>query len=55
MVWSRGQVEAKLLTDMPPEDWQHFVCIELVCVTNPVKLEAGESFEGILQAKIMGL
>lgn len=55
MVWSPGQVGAKLLTDMPGEDWQHFVCIEPVCVTNPVKLEAGESFEGTLQAKIMGL
>jgi glucose-6-phosphate 1-epimerase len=55
MVWSPGQVGAKLLTDMPAEDWQHFVCIEPVCVTNPVKLEAGDSFEGILQAKIMGL
>ena len=55
MVWSPGQVGAKLLTDMPAEDWQDFVCIEPVCVTNPVKLEAGESFEGTLQAKIMGL
>jgi glucose-6-phosphate 1-epimerase len=55
MVWNPGHVGAKLLADMPAEDWQNFVCIEPVCVTNPVRLEAGESFEGILQAKIMGL
>jgi glucose-6-phosphate 1-epimerase len=55
MIWNPGQVGAKLLIDMPAEDWQHFVCIEPVCVTKPVKLEAGESFEGTLQAKIIGL
>jgi len=55
MVWNPGREAAGLLTDMPIDDWQHFVCIEPVCINKPVKLHSGQSFEGILRAQLMGL
>lgn len=55
MVWNPGQAGAQLLADMPPDDWQHFVCIEPVCVSQPVVLEPGETFVGTLKAQWLGL
>jgi glucose-6-phosphate 1-epimerase len=55
MVWNPGQEAAELLVDMPVDDWQYFVCIEPVCITNPVKLNPGQSFEGILHAQLIEL
>ncbi len=49
MVWNPGQAGAQLLADMPPDDWQHFVCIEPVCVSQPVVLGSGENFVGTLK------
>jgi glucose-6-phosphate 1-epimerase len=55
MVWNPGQAGALLLADMPPDDWQQFVCIESVCVSQPVVLEPGENFAGTLKAQWLGL
>ncbi len=55
MVWNPGQAGAQLLADMPPDDWQHFVCIEPVCVSQPMVLEPGENFVGTLKAKWLDL
>ncbi len=55
MAWNPGQAGAQLLTDMPPNDWQHFVCIEPVCVSQPVVLEPGENFVGTLEAQWLEL
>jgi glucose-6-phosphate 1-epimerase len=55
MVWNLGQAGAHLLADMLPDDWQHFVCVEPVCVTQPVVLEPSENFVGTLQAQWLGL
>jgi glucose-6-phosphate 1-epimerase len=53
MVWNPGREAASLLTDMPVDDWQQFVCIEPVCINNPVKLHPEQSFEGILHAQLI--
>jgi glucose-6-phosphate 1-epimerase len=53
MVWNPGREAASLLTDMRADDWQHFVCIEPVCINKPVKLYPEQIFEGILHAQLI--
>jgi glucose-6-phosphate 1-epimerase len=52
MIWNPGQAGAAHLADLPPGDWQRFVCIEPVRVSRPVTLQAGESFHGELRIEI---
>lgn len=47
-VWNPGANHA--LGDMPPADWQRFLCLEPV-VMAPVWLAPGEVFEGVLRAE----
>lgn len=52
MVWNPGAEGTLALRDLPPGDWRHFVCIEPVCVSNPVTLAPGESFVGHLWVEL---
>lgn len=52
MVWNPGLQGAQTLVDLPVTDWNRFVCIEPVCVGQPVKLGPGGSFEGVLRVKV---
>jgi glucose-6-phosphate 1-epimerase len=49
MVWNPGEEGGNALTDLPAGDWRHFVCVEPVCVTRPVVLAPGATFEGSLR------
>lgn len=51
MVWNPGVGGAAVLTDLPPGDWQRFVCIEPVRVSRPVDLQPGEAFTGTMKAE----
>jgi len=53
MVWNPGASGALALSDLPDADWQRFVCIEPVCVSQPVVLEPGAVFEGWLQVELL--
>jgi glucose-6-phosphate 1-epimerase len=56
MVWNPGQAGgANLLVYMPADGWRQFVCIEPLCVNQPVVLEPGENFVGTLKAQLLGL
>jgi glucose-6-phosphate 1-epimerase len=46
VVWNPGPERARMLTDMPDEDWQHMLCIEAACASAAVTVGAGESWEG---------
>lgn len=48
MIWNPGLVASRILPDMEDDDWRRFICIEPVCVDNPIKLNPGESFLGDL-------
>ncbi len=48
MVWNPGRSGGTALKDLPEGDWQRFICIEPVCVSRPVKMTPGESFQGRL-------
>ena len=52
MVWNPGLQGAQTLADLPDADWNRFVCIEPVCVNQPVELKPGEVFEGVLRVKV---
>jgi glucose-6-phosphate 1-epimerase len=52
MVWNPGTAGAQTLPDLPDDDWRKFVCIEPVCVAQPVVLAPGEVFEGALQVRL---
>lgn len=54
MIWNPGRNGAKLLADLPDDDWQRFVCIEPVCVSQPAVLEPGQTFQGQLTASFVG-
>lgn len=51
MIWNPGMPGAVRLADLPPGDWQRFVCIEPVCVDRPVMLTPGDIFTGTLQVR----
>lgn len=51
MVWNPGRNGAHNFADLPPNDWQKFICIEPVCVSQEVVLAPGEIFEGVLLAQ----
>ena len=51
MVWNPGRDGVESLTDLPPADWQRFICIEPVCASKPVMLSPGETFTGLLEVK----
>jgi len=46
VVWNPGPDRARLLADMPDEDWLHMLCIEAACASAAVTLGPGESWEG---------
>ncbi len=53
MIWNPGEQGAARIKDLPPADWQKFVCIEPVCVSQPLVLRAGEVFEGGLTVSVV--
>ncbi len=53
MIWNPGEVGAAKIADLPPEDWQRFVCVEPVCVSRPITLDPGEEFEGRLTISVL--
>jgi glucose-6-phosphate 1-epimerase len=52
MIWNPGEQGAARIKDLPPQDWQKFICIEPVCISQPVVLRAGEVFEGGLTVSV---
>ena len=46
VVWNPGPDRARLLPDMPDEDWLHMLCVEAACASVAVTIEPGESWEG---------
>lgn len=46
VVWNPGPDRARLLADMPDEDWVHMLCVEAACASAAVTVEPGESWKG---------
>ena len=52
VVWNPGPDKARLLADMPDDDWLHMLCVEAACASKAVVLLPGESWEGSQQLGI---
>ena len=48
MIWNPGEEGAKLIGNLPNDDWSKFICIEPI-INTPKTLEPGELFIGELQ------
>ena len=53
VVWNPGPAKAAALDDLPPEDWQRFICIEAAQVVAPVQLAPGDEWAA-MQTLIAG-
>lgn len=52
VVWNPGPDRARMLADMPDEDWLHMLCVEAACASAPVTIVAGASWEGSQRLKV---
>lgn len=52
MIWNPGIEYAKLIDDLPSEDWDKFICIEPVIKDNPIQLLPNDEFIGELKIEI---
>jgi glucose-6-phosphate 1-epimerase len=52
VVWNPGPEKARMLADMPDDDWLHMLCVEAACASTAVMLGPGESWEGSQQLGI---
>ena len=46
VVWNPGSDRARMLADMPDEDWLHMLCIEAACASAAVTILPGASWKG---------
>lgn len=53
MVWNPGVNGARLISDLPDEDWDTFMCIEPIILSQPLLLEPGKTFNGDLTIELM--
>ncbi len=44
VLWNPGATRCAALTDMPADGYQHMLCVEAACITDPVMLSAGQSW-----------
>lgn len=52
VVWNPGPDRARLLADMPDEDWVHMLCVEAACASAAVTLEPGAHWEGSQRLRV---
>jgi glucose-6-phosphate 1-epimerase len=46
VVWNPGAQKCAALADMPPDGWQHMLCVEAAQVYEPIRIEAGDFWQG---------
>lgn len=46
VVWNPGPDRARMLADMPDEDWLHMLCVEAACASASIMIAPGASWEG---------
>lgn len=46
VIWNPGKPGSEPILDLQPEDYQHFLCIESATIAKPIRLSAGESWQG---------
>jgi len=46
VVWNPGAGKCAMLTDMPADGWRHMLCVEAAQVYEPIRIEAGDFWQG---------
>lgn len=46
VVWNPGAEKCATLADMPPDGWQHMLCVEAAQVYEPIRIEVGDFWQG---------
>ncbi len=52
MIWNPGMDMAKVMNDLPNDDWNKFICIEPIIKNNAILLKPNEIFEGELVVEL---
>ena len=53
VVWNPGPALCRSLHDMPPDGWQHMLCVEAACIDTPVTLAPGQRWAGWQQLSVL--
>lgn len=46
VVWNPGAAKCGSLADMPPDGWQHMLCVEAAQVYEPIRIAPGDFWQG---------
>lgn len=52
VVWNPGAARCAALADMPPDGYQHMLCVEAACINTPVVLAPGQTWCGWQQLSV---
>ncbi len=52
VVWNPGADKCATLSDMPSDGWQHMLCVEAAQVYEPVRIEAGDFWQGAQRLRV---
>ncbi len=55
MVWNPGREGARKISDLPDEDWDKFICVEPIVLSNPIQLEHGKTINFRLQISLQNV
>ena len=47
VIWNPGAAKCAALTDMPPDGYQHMLCVEAAAIEHPIELAPGAEWNGL--------
>ena len=53
VVWNPGAAKCAALQDMPVDGWQHILCVEAAQVYEPIRIEAGDFWQGAQRLSVV--
>lgn len=53
VVWNPGADKCASLKDMPEDGWQHMLCVEAAQVYEPIRIEAGDFWQGAQRLRVL--
>jgi glucose-6-phosphate 1-epimerase len=53
VVWNPGAAKCAMMSDMPPDGWQHMLCVEAAQVYAPICVEPGDFWQGAQRLSVV--
>jgi len=53
VVWNPGAAKCATMLDLPPDGWQHMLCVEAAQVYEPICIEAGDFWQGAQRLSVV--